>query len=251
MVRSSSLILAILSLGYSVAGDLLPCGDANYDPTQYVCYNNNFLCPIISGEPLSYCSGACYSKFMYACSNNALVQLPTVPSGTPFTLTASNPTIAVDGKPVTAGGLHLTIGGTTASFCPTQVGTSCPPGNITAFLASGGTFAMDVEVPGGQQGYLDPFWNLGYTQAHSASIPPGSLTTGFAAYEGGGFVNLNGNGWGWVACPPTAAGGGGGSDAWNLVAKNETNAANLGGCYGVNLKVNDLPQGTIGAWQYT
>lgn len=248
-MRSSLLVAAVIGLARSVVGDLLQCGDARYDPTQYVCYNNNFLCPIISGEPLSYCSGACYSKFMYTCSHNVLVTLPTLPQGTPFTLTASNPNLAVDGKPITAGGQRLVIGGTTSSYCPT--GVPCPPGDFTALLASGGTAAMDVMVPGGQQVFLDPYWSVHYTQAHSAYIPPGSVTTGFAAYQGGGFVNLNGNGWGWVACPPTAAGGGGGDGSWNLVAKNETNAALLGNCYGVNLKIKTLPQGTVAAWQYT
>lgn len=108
---------------------------------------------------------------------------------------------------------------------------------------------MDTLVPGGQVVYLDPYWNVGYSQAHSAYIPPGSTLTGLAAYHGGGLVNLNGNGYGWVACPPTASGGGGSS--WNLVAKNASNAASLGSCYGVNLKVNELPAGTYGAWQYT
>jgi hypothetical protein len=110
---------------------------------------------------------------------------------------------------------------------------------------------MDVYVPGGQQVYLNPFWNIGYTAPHSAFIPPGSLVTGFGAYKGGGFVNLNGNGWGWVACPPTAAGGGGNDGRWNLVAKNTTNAKNLGNCYAVNLKIKELPQNTFGAWEYT
>ena len=189
---------------------------------------------------------------MYSCTSNVLTLLPAVASDTAFTLTASNPQLAaIDGKPVTAAGQHWVIGGTTESYCPDQVNPNCPAGNITAVVSSGGSAAMDVEVPGGQQVYLDPFWNVGYSQAHSASIPSGSLTTGFGAYHGGGFVNLNGNGWGWVACPPTAAGGGGSDGSWNLVAKNDTNAATLGNCFGVNLKINELPQGTVGAWQYT
>jgi hypothetical protein len=217
---------------------------------QYVCWNGQFLCPVVAGEGLSYCAGACYSKFMYTCANSVLTLLP--PVDTPFTLTVSNPALpALDGKPVTAGGQRWTLGGQTSSYCPEQVGDACPPGNITAIVASEGRAAMDVMVPGGQLVYLDPNWNVGYTQAHSAHIPSGSTVTGFAAYQGGGFVNLNGNGWGWVACPPTAAGGGGGSGAWNLVAKNETNADRLGACTPVNLKVNPLPAGTVGAWQYT
>jgi hypothetical protein len=187
---------------------------------------------------------------MYQCINNVLSLLPEVESSTPFTLTASNPTLPIDSKPVTACGQHWSIGGQTCSYCPSaQVGSACPAGNITAVVASGGRAAMDTMVPGGQVVYLDPFWNVGYSQAHSAYIPSGSTLTGLTAYKGGGFVNLNGNGYGWVACPPTASGGGGSS--WNLVAKNSSNAAALANCSGVNLKVNELPQGTYGAWQYT
>lgn len=187
---------------------------------------------------------------MYQCVGNVLAELPAVGQGTPFTLTASNPALPVDGRPVTACGQHWSIDGQTCSYCPDQVGSSCPAGNATVIVASEGSAAMDVMVPGGQVVYLDPYWNVGYGQAHSAYIPPGSLLEGLKAYHGGGFVNLNGNGYGWAACPPTASGGGGGS-GWNLVAKNASNAGNLGNCYGVNLKVNELPQGTVGAWQYT
>ncbi|KAK3380442.1 carbohydrate-binding module family 52 protein [Lasiosphaeria ovina] len=245
--RWSFVSAALLGISATVMGSLQTCGQAQYDPVQYVCWYNQFLCPVTAGEPLSYCSGACYSKFMYTCTNNVLTLLPAVDS--PFTLTVSNPNLSINGKAVTASGQHWYLGGQTSSYCPSQVGSACPPGNITAIVASGGSAAMDVMVPGGQLVYLDAFWNVGYTQAHSAYIPPGSTTTGFAAYAGGGFINLNGNGWGWVACPPTASGGGGG--VWNLVAKNSTNTASLDNCTPVNLKVNPLPQFTYGAWQYT
>ncbi|KAK3313727.1 carbohydrate binding-domain-containing protein [Apodospora peruviana] len=249
MARLPLIATAVLALGNTVLG--ATCGSAGYDPANYVCWQNQFLCPITAGEPLSYCAGACYTKFMYKCANNVLTLLPSTDYSTPFTLTVSNPSLpAIDGKPVTAGGQHWSIGGVTSSYCPVaQVGSACPPGNITAIVAGAGGAAMDVMVPGGQGVYLRPDWNVGYTQAHSAYIPPGSLTTGFGAYVGGGFVNLNGNGWPWVACPPTASGGGGG--VWNLVAKNSTNAASLNLCTPVNLKINPLPQGTYGAWQYT
>lgn len=185
---------------------------------------------------------------MYKCSNNVLTLLP--PATGPFQLTVSNPNLpAIHGKAITAGGLHLGIGGTTSSYCPDVVGSACPPGTITSLVAGDGRASMNVMVPGGQQVYLRPDWNLGYTQAHSAYIPPGSLTTGFGAYQGGGFVNLNGNGWPWVACPPTASGGGGG--LWNLVAKNSSNAASLSTCTPINLKINPLPQTGPSAWQYT
>ncbi|KAK0637401.1 carbohydrate binding-domain-containing protein [Bombardia bombarda] len=251
MARTSFIAAAILALSTSVLGDLQTCGPAQYDPAQYVCYENQFLCPITAGEPLSVCGGACYSKFQYTCTNGALALLPPVPQGTPFILTASNPTLSIDGQPINAGFGKWLIGGTTQSYCPVeQVGASCPPGNITAIYAGAGDgAAMDVIVPGGQQVYLDPFWSVAYTQAHSAYVPSGSIRTGLAAYAGGGFINLNGNGWGWVACPPRASGPAG--PQWGLVGRNATNAENLTGCTPVNLKVNLLPVGAVGAWQYS
>jgi hypothetical protein len=139
---------------------------------KYVCWDNQFLCPVVAGEPLSHCAGACYSKFMYTCTNNILTLLP--PQDTPFTLTVDNPNILIHGKPVTASGLHWLLNGETSSYCPTVVPReTCPPGNITVMVASGGSVAMSVMVPGGQQAYLDPYWNMKYTQAHSAYIPQG------------------------------------------------------------------------------
>lgn len=185
---------------------------------------------------------------MYTCANNRVLTL-LPPVKTAFSLVVSNPTVpAVHGQPITAGGLRWNIGGTTASYCPSQVGSACPPGTITSMVAGEGRVSMNVMVPGGQQAYLDPYWGMGYTQAHSAYIPPGSRTDGFGAYEGGGFVNLNGNGWGWVACPPRASGGGG--TAWVLIARNATNAPGLSGCTQVNLKIVPQTSG-FGAWQYT
>ncbi|KAK4182504.1 carbohydrate binding-domain-containing protein [Podospora australis] len=246
MTRLALVITALTSLSRGVLGALQTCGQAQYDPAQYVCWSNQFLCPVTAGEGLSYCNGACYSKFMYTCANNILTLLE--PVDTPFTLTVSNPTLSIHDKPITAGGLRLSLNGQTSSYCPSVVGDACPPGNTTSIVAGYGGASMNTLVPGGQRIYLDPSWNVAYTQAHSAYIPSGSLTTGFAAYKDGGFVNLNGNGWGWVACPPRASGPAG--PAWNLIARNETNAESLNYCTPINLKVNPFPS-RAAAWQYT
>jgi len=167
----------------------------------------------------------------------------------------SNPTLPIDGWDVNAGGSLLYIGGVTKSYCPEGfIGPAkCPPGNITVLRVSeyGSSRAgMDVTVPGGQAIYLDPFWSVAYERAHSAYVPPGSIKTGFAAYQGGGFVNLNGNGAGWVACPPEASAEGD-DNVWGLVGKNDTNAEGLKDCTSVNLKVHELPRGQpTNAWQY-
>lgn len=235
----------MLGLGSGALAALKTCGPSQYDPAQYICHINNFLCPITAGEALSLCGGACYSTFMYTCSANTLTLLPAVT--TPFTLAVSNPSLpALHNQPVSAAGLRWTLAGPTSSYCPDVVGAACPPGNATAVVASAGRAAMDVMVPGGQAVYLTPDdWSVGYTQAHSAYMPGGSLVEGFGAYAGGGFVNLNGDGWGWVACPPVTAGGG----RWRLVGRNATSAAALAGCDAVNLRVVPFG-GSVGAWQY-
>lgn len=191
---------------------------------------------------------------MYTCSpqTNTLALLPALPNNAPFTLTVSNPSIPIiHGLPITASSLHWNIGGNTSSYCPVaQVGEACPKGDATSMRIYDDRVSMNTMVPGGQQAYLDPYSYMAYTQAHSAYIPSGSKTTGFTAYEGGGFVNLNGGGWGWVACPPRASGGGGG--LWGLVARNESTAASLdsSGCKEVNLKVVRWERQEYGAWQY-
>lgn len=249
---SKSALYATLGLLGLAMADLQSCGDKQYDPTQYVCYGDNFLCPIVAGEALSYCSGACYSKFMYTCTDSALEQLPTLAAGTPFTLTASNPAAAaVDGLAVNACGLRWNVGGPLCTYCPSDVVPSCPAGTstvVTAGSSSAAAYAMDVEVPGGQQIYLDASWAVGYTQAHSAYLPSGSLQGGLVAYAGdsGGLVNLNSGGWGWAVCAPTGTNSG-----YTLYAANSTNQAALAGCTPVNLKVAAQASGTVGAWQYT
>ena len=192
---------------------------------------------------------------MYTCSpqTNTLALLPSLPNNTPFKLSVSNPAIPLlHGLSINAASLHWNIGGNTWSYCPVaQVGAACPKGDATSMVIYDDRVAMNTMVPGGQQAYLGPDSYMAYTQAHSAYIPPGSKVTGFAAYEGGGFVNLNSGGWGWVACPPRASGGGGGS--WGLVARNESTAGALetAGCKEVNLKVERWERQEYGAWQYT
>jgi len=235
---------------------LRTCGPAQYDPAQYVCWSNQFLCPIVAGEPLSYCGGACYSKFMYTCASdtNTLATLPKL-TGTPFKLTVVNPALsAMDGQPVSAVNGRLILGGPTGSYCPTeQVGAACPAGNITALVAHDtGYLGMKVMVPGGQQAYLTTDGGVAYTQAHSAYIPPGSTQNGFVAYRGGGFFHQASGSAGWVACPPRRLPAGE-PLRYSLFAQNTTTADGFAtqGCTKVNLKVEALPETTVGAWQYT
>ncbi|KAK1835162.1 carbohydrate binding-domain-containing protein [Podospora conica] len=248
MVRSSLLVALATATTASVA--LETCGQAQYDPTQYTCHASTVLCPILAGEPLSLCSGACYSSFQYTCTApplSALSLLPPVPQGTPFSLVVSNPSLpALHGAPVTASGLRLHLGGRTATYCPEVAGAACESmGLVTAFVSYNGLLSMNTMVPGGQQAYFGPAGEIGYTQAHSASMPKGSRQTGFGAYLGGGLVDIGGGGLGWAACPPTQSSG---RDGWGLVARGE--GVDAKGCTPVNLEVKVLEKGAS-AWQYT
>jgi len=96
-----------------------------------------------------------------------------------YTVMASRPGSPIDLLSIEAGGLGFHLGGGTGSYCPTSVGSSCPPGNQTVFQGSG----ISVMVPGGQQQYFEPGGRAGYTQAHSLYMPTGSLPGGFSYYK--------------------------------------------------------------------
>ncbi|KIK57080.1 carbohydrate-binding module family 52 protein [Collybiopsis luxurians FD-317 M1] len=69
-------VLTALVAGVVVAQsseDLLSCGSAMYYPSQYTCFDDDFLCPIINGDINLRCGDACYSTSQYSCSNDTLV----------------------------------------------------------------------------------------------------------------------------------------------------------------------------------
>ncbi|KAJ6458168.1 carbohydrate binding-domain-containing protein [Mycena sanguinolenta] len=70
MARGFSLLLAaIVSAAVAVHG-LQNCGSAQYDPSQYTCFNNSQLCPIVNGDVYQSCGpNQCYSKKQYTCFN--------------------------------------------------------------------------------------------------------------------------------------------------------------------------------------
>lgn len=227
------------------------------------------LCPIVNGEPLSLCGHACFSQYLYTCCDGTDLQIrPTLRQGY-ITLRAGNPQDGgyaspsfpppssphpgdgknkssrgvVDGKPMTACGLAWHVGGTTCSYCPVPVvdPARCPAGNVTALSAASN--AMDVTVAGGQRFFLTARWTMGYTQAHSAMVPDGATTAGFRAFADGGFFNLLDGAWGWAAC--------GTGTRRVLHVRNSTNGAELRGCVGLNLRVEDFEGDEQGAWQYS
>ncbi|KAJ7105569.1 carbohydrate binding-domain-containing protein [Mycena epipterygia] len=74
MARLISIILAALVSGVVA---LESCGIANYDPSQYTCFNNTLLCPIVNGVAYQACGEDCYSTSdptsQYTCFNNSLL----------------------------------------------------------------------------------------------------------------------------------------------------------------------------------
>jgi hypothetical protein len=76
-----SLLYASLAVAAPPPADtrLLPCNDAYYLPSQYTCYDGDFLCPVLDGEPTLRCGPACYRPEMYGCSDGELIYPPPSP----------------------------------------------------------------------------------------------------------------------------------------------------------------------------
>ncbi|KAJ7588621.1 carbohydrate binding-domain-containing protein [Mycena floridula] len=64
MAKLISLVLAALAFRVVTAQT---CGSTNYNPTQYTCFNNSTLCPIVNGIEYDACGNACYSRTQYTC----------------------------------------------------------------------------------------------------------------------------------------------------------------------------------------
>jgi hypothetical protein len=73
--KASLAVLATLAIVTTVSSaavtrgideSLLPCGDAFYVKSKYTCYNGDFLCPVVGGEPTLRCNRDCYLPEMYS-----------------------------------------------------------------------------------------------------------------------------------------------------------------------------------------
>lgn len=115
----------------------------------------------------------------------------------------------------------------------------------------------DTEVPGGQEIYVAPNGALGFTQAHSASYPPGSALQTFNATIGtingvlGQFTFEGLGATGFLACPVNANGTG----PYQVFAdvKGLSDKDVPGGCKDECLGFDALTapyNGTAAAWQY-
>lgn len=67
MSNFKSLVLFLATMATlhvkGVAADT--CGDAEYSPSQYYCFDGNFLCPKVNGEQYLRCGDGCYSASQY------------------------------------------------------------------------------------------------------------------------------------------------------------------------------------------
>ncbi|KAI4241877.1 MAG: hypothetical protein L6R40_004276 [Gallowayella cf. fulva] len=124
-----------------------------------------------------------------------------------FGIIAARSASPVHLQSVNANGQAFWIGKDTATYCPLNPASQCPPGNLTVFAAGNGGASLYDVVPGGQQIYVAPNGKLSYTQAHSGYIPPGSAVQTFNATKGtvngqlGSFTFKGLGGSGFLACP--------------------------------------------------
>lgn len=136
----SRLVLGALTLAATITGvlgeDLESCGDAQYYPSEYTCFDDSTLCPILFGLPNQPCNGGCYASEMYECESGKLDLLPE--SESPFKLVSHSAVSRVEGQQVRACGNYLAIG-TGARECNScDEGAACDEyGNETVLLGSG------------------------------------------------------------------------------------------------------------------
>ncbi|KAJ7137145.1 carbohydrate binding-domain-containing protein, partial [Mycena epipterygia] len=65
-IAFSALIAVVVAQTFS------SCGSANYDPTQYTCFNGTLLCPIVNGTEYLACGDSCYPPNLYSCDGDFL-----------------------------------------------------------------------------------------------------------------------------------------------------------------------------------
>ncbi|GAB7358057.1 hypothetical protein MBLNU230_g0219t1 [Neophaeotheca triangularis] len=71
LLPSVSLLVSVLApSSYALEA----CGEALYQPLKYTCYDGDFLCPVLEGEPTLRCGPDCYLPSEYSCNeHNSLI----------------------------------------------------------------------------------------------------------------------------------------------------------------------------------
>ena len=107
-------------------------------------------------------------------------------------------------------------------------------------------------VPGGQVIYVRTDGSLGYTQAHSASVPEGAIVGGDYTYsksEGAQFGSLGTSAFGakgLMACPTQDQG----YQVFAATGNATASEGDLAACLGFNALTIDAIDLSRGAWQY-
>ncbi|KAL4898692.1 hypothetical protein BDV59DRAFT_197571 [Aspergillus ambiguus] len=175
-----------------------------------------------------------------------------------FTVMAARSASPIHFLSMNARGGHFWLGGKTSSYCPEQVeeiGGACPPGKETAFF---GERSLAVEVPGGQQIYVDAHGALSFTVPHSGYIPPGSSMGPFEHTPGNpiGHWTYKGQGTnGFMACPVPVNGTADvqKSPQWQVYAalQNATvPSGRVGDCLGFDAMAIQRNSSDAAAWEY-
>jgi len=169
-----ALTLALAAVGLVAADPVTEtCGGADFLPTEYVCYNNKTLCPIINSLPLSHCAGTggCYAPQQFSCGEDGVLR--TLPKTTkPFTLTAWGSRSAYRGQEVRACGNYLAIGANArvCTACPKNSGVECAKyGGKTVLWPDGKMVSSPLRDPKGNE--------LGDDADIDVLRPPTSLVT--------------------------------------------------------------------------
>ncbi|KAI0872984.1 hypothetical protein GGS24DRAFT_502258 [Hypoxylon argillaceum] len=151
------------------------------------------------------------------------------------------------GTAINASGGKFYINRATSTYCPEGVtGLDCSvyAGSGTTLVTSNGTTTMslDVTVPGV---YVAPDGSLSYTQAHSASMPTGSVVTGFSREQSVAFgapTYLYSAGQNWYLCPVTEG------EPREITYQIFASSAAPEGCLAT--AVRTYPPGAGNVWQY-
>ncbi|KAJ7675150.1 carbohydrate binding-domain-containing protein [Mycena rosella] len=72
MARLLPIVLTAIAVSVVAAESLASCGSSNYYPSQYTCFDDDLLCPIVNGDIYIRCGAACYSTTLYSCSDTTL-----------------------------------------------------------------------------------------------------------------------------------------------------------------------------------
>lgn len=201
-----------------------------------------------------------------------------------FSVIAARSASPVHMQSVVANGQGFWIGKETATYCPPEV-DPCPSGDVTVLDYFDGSLslvcrysirllflflsrippellifsAQDVSVPGGQRVYVAPTGELGFTRAHSASIPPGSTQDGFTLSStlattqlaSLGFSKLGATGF--LACPAGPNGTAPFKVFANVSALKDADVpgGSLNACIGFDALAGEYTESVSAAWQYT